>query len=32
LCGAGFEAQQRAIIGECRRHGWELVETIDDAG
>jgi DNA invertase Pin-like site-specific DNA recombinase len=32
VSGAGLEAQRRAIIAECRRRGWELVETIEDAG
>jgi DNA invertase Pin-like site-specific DNA recombinase len=30
--GAGLEAQRRAIIAECERRGWHLVETIEDAG
>lgn len=30
--GAGLEAQRRAIISECQRNGWELVEMIEDAG
>src|SRR5262245_16291303 len=30
--GAGLEAQRRAIIAECRRRGWQLVETLEDAG
>jgi DNA invertase Pin-like site-specific DNA recombinase len=30
--GAGLEAQRRAIIAECRRRGWHLVEVIEDAG
>src|SRR5262245_23562337 len=32
ISGAGLEAQPRAIIAECRRRGWHLVETIEDAG
>jgi DNA invertase Pin-like site-specific DNA recombinase len=32
VSGAGLEAQRRAIAAECRRRGWELVETIEDAG
>jgi DNA invertase Pin-like site-specific DNA recombinase len=31
VSGAGLEAQRRAIIAECKRRGWELVETIEDA-
>jgi DNA invertase Pin-like site-specific DNA recombinase len=30
--GAGLEAQRRAILAECERRGWDLVETIEDAG
>ena len=30
--GAGLEAQRRAIIADCRRRGWQLVEVIEDAG
>ncbi len=30
--GAGFEAQRGAILAECERRGWELVELIEDAG
>src|SRR6185295_11136436 len=30
--GAGLEAQRRAILAECQRRGWHLVETIEDAG
>ena len=32
LSGAGLEAQRRAIVAECKRRRWELVETIEDAG
>src|SRR5262245_39995265 len=32
MSGAGLEAHRRAIITECRRRGWHLVETIEDAG
>jgi DNA invertase Pin-like site-specific DNA recombinase len=32
VSGAGLEAQRRAILAECKRRGWELVETIEDAG
>jgi len=30
--GAGLEVQRRAILAECQRRGWHLVETIEDAG
>jgi DNA invertase Pin-like site-specific DNA recombinase len=30
--GAGLEAQRRAILAECQQRGWQLVETIEDAG
>jgi len=30
--GAGLEAQRRAILAECKRRGWHLVETLEDAG
>ena len=30
--GAGLEAQRRAIVAECRRRGWQLVEVVEDAG
>jgi len=30
--GANLEAQRRAILAECERRGWHLVETIEDAG
>jgi DNA invertase Pin-like site-specific DNA recombinase len=29
---AGLEAQRAAILRECRRRGWELVELVEDAG
>src|SRR5262249_26018227 len=32
MSGAGLDAQRQAIIGECRRRGWQLVELIEDAG
>jgi DNA invertase Pin-like site-specific DNA recombinase len=30
--GAGLEVQREAIIAECARRGWELLEIIEDAG
>src|SRR5580765_4731215 len=30
--GAGLKAQRQAIVTECRRRGWHLVEVIEDAG
>ena len=30
--GVGLEVQRQAIIAECKRRGWHLVETIEDAG
>src|SRR5262245_45627734 len=32
VSGAGLEAQRRTIAAECRRRGWELVETLEDRG
>ncbi len=29
---AGLEAQRAAILRECKRRGWQLVEVIEDAG
>jgi DNA invertase Pin-like site-specific DNA recombinase len=29
---AGLEAQRRAIVRECRRRGWRLIDLIEDAG
>ena len=31
-CGAGLQAQRRAMLSECERRGWHLVEVIEDAG
>src|SRR6478672_2576202 len=30
--GAGLQAQRQAIVAECERRGWHLIETIEDAG
>ena len=30
--GAGLEAQRKAIVAECKRRGWDLIEMIEDAG
>ena len=30
--GAGLAAQRAAILGECERRGWHLVDVIEDAG
>src|SRR4051812_5921671 len=30
--GAGLAAQRNAILAECKRRGWHLVEVIEDAG
>ena len=30
--GAGLEAQRNAILAECERRGWQLVEMIEDQG
>jgi len=32
LSGAGLEAQRHAIVAECERRGWELVEIAQDVG
>src|SRR5688500_6792778 len=29
---AGLEDQRAAILRECKRRGWQLVEMIEDAG
>jgi DNA invertase Pin-like site-specific DNA recombinase len=30
--GAGIDAQREAILAECKRRGWELVEMVEDRG
>ena len=30
--GAGLAAQRAAILSECERRGWHLVDMIEDAG
>ena len=32
MSGAGLAAQRQAIEAECKRRGWEVVETIEDRG
>jgi DNA invertase Pin-like site-specific DNA recombinase len=32
LSGAGLEAQRAAIVAECKRRGWQLVEVVEDVG
>lgn len=32
LSRAGIEAQRAAIVVECERRGWELVDVVEDAG
>jgi DNA invertase Pin-like site-specific DNA recombinase len=32
LSGAGLQAQRQAIIAECHRRGWKLVEIAEDVG
>ncbi len=30
--GAGLDAQRTRILAECERRGWDLIDTIEDAG
>jgi DNA invertase Pin-like site-specific DNA recombinase len=30
--GAGLEVQRQAIVAECARRGWQLLEIVEDAG
>jgi len=30
--GAGLQVQRQAIVAECERRDWQLVETFEDAG
>jgi DNA invertase Pin-like site-specific DNA recombinase len=32
MSGAGLQAQRQAIAAECKRRGWQLIETIEDRG
>ena len=32
VSGAGLQVQRQAIAAECKRRGWQLVETIEDRG
>ena len=32
LSGAGLEAQRKAILSECNRRGWTLVESFEEVG
>jgi DNA invertase Pin-like site-specific DNA recombinase len=32
VSGLGLEAQRQAIVAECKRRGWHLIEVIEDAG
>src|SRR5437588_4821872 len=32
LSGAGLQAQRAAIVAECERRGWTLVEIAEDVG
>ncbi len=30
--GLGLEAQRAAILGECERRGWHVIEVVEDSG
>ncbi len=32
MSGAGLQAQRAAIISECQRRGWTLLEIAEDIG
>jgi len=32
VSGAGLQAQRAAIIAECEKRGWELLEIVEDVG
>lgn len=32
MSGAGLEAQRSAIVAECQRRGWQLIEVVEDVG
>src|SRR5262245_39701925 len=32
VSGAGLEAQRQAIVADCKRRGWHLVDVVEDAG
>ena len=32
VSGAGLEAQRSAIIAECERRGWHLIDIVEDVG
>jgi DNA invertase Pin-like site-specific DNA recombinase len=32
VSGAGLQAQRSAIVAECERRGWEILEVVEDVG
>src|SRR3954462_3559796 len=32
VSGAGLAAQRQAVLSECQRRGWQVVEVIEDRG